>query len=74
MKRIIALSALSLAALTGAASAASTVDANQIILSRYAPSIEVSALSNAEVSSLLNIAYSSDSNSEKRALIQSILK
>ncbi|WP_146592307.1 hypothetical protein [Puniceibacterium confluentis] len=68
MKRTLILSALALSTLAGAASAAST--AQEVTLQRYAPSIEVSALSDAQVNSLLAIAYSGDSEGEKRALIQ----
>ncbi|WP_146592306.1 hypothetical protein [Puniceibacterium confluentis] len=68
MKRTLLLSALALSTLVGAASAAST--AQEVTLQRYAPSIEVSALSDAQVNSLLAIAYSGNSEGEKRALIQ----
>lgn len=72
MKRTIAFTALALSVLTGAASAMTGNDssANQVILERYAPGIEVSALTNTQVATLLNIVYSDDSAGEKRSKIQ----
>ncbi|MFZ5963957.1 hypothetical protein ACOXXX_13485 [Thalassococcus sp. BH17M4-6] len=72
MKRTIAIAAVALTALTGAASAMTT-SANQAILQQYAPNIETSTLSEAQIGSLLAIAYSGDSQSEKRAKIRSFV-
>ncbi|SNR33711.1 hypothetical protein [Puniceibacterium sediminis] len=68
MKRTILFSALALSTLAGAASAATP--AETAILDRYAPNIDVAALTDAQVSTLLNITSSSDSEGTQRALIQ----
>ncbi len=68
MKRTFLISALALSTLAGAASAATT--AQEVILERYAPNIDVAVLTEAQVNSLLAIVNSGDSAGEKRALIQ----
>lgn len=68
MKRTLLLSALALSTLAGAASAATP--AQKLTLEQYAPKINVAELTDAQVSTLLNIASSGDSESEKRTLIQ----
>ncbi|SNR33722.1 hypothetical protein [Puniceibacterium sediminis] len=72
MKRTILISALALSTLAGAASAATSADT--AILDRYAPNIDVSTLTNAQVSTLLNITSSGDSEGVQRALIQHLVK
>lgn len=71
MKRTLLLGAVALSTLAGAASASSS--ANQAILERYAPNIDVSALSDAQVATLMNIVNSSESSSKARALIQNVV-
>ncbi|PIL19088.1 hypothetical protein P775_16385 [Puniceibacterium antarcticum] len=71
MKRTLILSALALSTLAGVASAATPAD--QAILQRYAPNVEVATLTDAQVSNLLNIVASGDSASDKRTLIQNFV-
>ncbi len=71
MKRTILFSALALSTLAGAASAATS--AEQAILQRYAPSVDVSTLSDVQVATLMNIVSSADSQGDKRAIIQNFV-
>ena len=67
MKTLIASTALVLTAF--AASASQTAEINT-----YAPGVDVSALSNAEVNSILSVIHSGDTEGEKRAVVQALLK
>lgn len=69
MKRFIALTAVSLAALTGAASAAT----NAGEINKYAPNVDVSTLSDLEIAVLNNLIHGSDGAGEKRAKVQAFL-
>jgi len=73
MKRIFTLSAVTLIAAAGAASAMvapSTVDINEI--RSYAPNADVSLLSASEITSLVNRLHSIDSQSEKTQAVRSV--
>ena len=67
MKTLITAAALALTAF----SASAMVDTSAI--EKYVPNADVSALSYAEVNSILNVIHSSDSEGEKRSLIWSLL-
>lgn len=67
MKTLIASTALVLTAF----SASAMVDTSAI--SQYAPNADISALSDAEVNTLLSVIHSGDSEGEKRATIQAFL-
>jgi hypothetical protein len=43
-------------------------------IDQYAPNVDVSTLTDAEVNTILSVIHSGDSNSEKRALIQALVK
>lgn len=68
MKTLIASAALALTAV----SASAMIDTSAI--QQYAPNVDVSALSDAEVNLLLSIVHSGDSAGEKRAIIQALVK
>lgn len=68
MKTLIASAALALTAV----SASAMVDTSAI--QQYAPNVDVSTLSDAEVNLLLSIVHSGDSAGEKRAIIQALVK
>ncbi|MCR9111598.1 hypothetical protein [Marivita sp. XM-24bin2] len=68
MKTLIAATALALTAV----SASAMVDTSSI--DQYAPNVDVSTLTDAEVNTILSVIHSGDSNSEKRALIQALVK
>ena len=68
MKTLIASTALVLTAF----SASAMVDTSPI--SQYAPNADVSALSDAEINTLLSVIHSGDSEGEKRALVQALVK
>jgi len=68
MKTLIAATALALTAV----SASAMVDSST--LDQYAPNVDVSTLSDAEVNIILSILHSGDSESEKRATIQALVK
>ena len=68
MKTLITATALVLTAFTASAS----VDASTI--NQYAPNADVAALSDAEVNTLLSVIHSSDSEGEKRAIVQALVK
>ena len=67
MKTLITASALVLTAFAASASVTSEIDT-------YAPGVDVSTLSDAEVNTILSIIHSGDSTGEKRAVIQALLK
>jgi hypothetical protein len=48
------------------------VDTSEI--QTYAPNVDVSTLTEAEVNTILSVIHSGDSNSEKRAVIQALVK
>ena len=68
MKTLIAATALALTAF----SASAMVDTSAI--SQYAPNADVSALSEADVNTILSVIHSGDSEGEKRATVQAIVK
>ncbi|WP_299794306.1 hypothetical protein [uncultured Marivita sp.] len=68
MKTLITAAALALTAF----SASAMVDTTAI--QQYAPNADVSTLSDAEVNTILSIIHSGDSESEKRATIQALVK
>ena len=68
MKTFIAATALALTAF----SASAMVDTSAI--SQYAPNADVSALSEADVNTILSVIHSGDSEGEKRATVQAIVK
>ena len=68
MKTLIAAAALALTAV----SASAMVDTSAV--DQYAPNVDVSALTDAEVNTLLSVIHSGDSAAEKRALIQALAK
>jgi precorrin-4 methylase len=68
MKTLIAATALVLTAV----SASAMVDTSQI--QQYAPNADVSAISEADLNTILSVIHSGDSSSEKSARIQALLK
>ena len=68
MKTLITATALVLTAFAASAS----VDAAAI--NQYAPNADVAALSDAEINTLLSVIHSSDSEGEKRAIVQALVK
>jgi hypothetical protein len=68
MKSLIAATALALTAV----SASAMVDTSAI--DQYAPNADVSTLSDAEVNTILSVIHSGDSEGEKRATIQALVK
>ena len=67
MKTLIASTALVLTAFAASASVTSEIDT-------YAPNVDVSTLSDAELNTILSVIHSGDSASEKRAVIQALVK
>ena len=68
MKTLIASTALVLTAFAASAS----VDTSEF--DTYAPGVDVATLSDAEVNTILSIIHSGDSEGEKRAVIQALVK
>jgi hypothetical protein len=68
MKTLIASTALVLTAFAASAS----VDTSEF--DTYAPGVDVSALSDAEINTILSVIHSGDSEGEKRATVQAIVK
>ncbi|WP_299786880.1 hypothetical protein [uncultured Marivita sp.] len=68
MKTLLTAAALTLTAF----SASAMVDASAI--QQYAPNADISTLSDAEVNTILSIIHSGDSEGEKRATIQALVK
>ncbi len=68
MKTLIATTALVLTAF----SASAMVDTSAI--KQYAPNVDVSTLTDAEVNTILSVIHSSDSEGEKRAIVQALVK
>ncbi len=68
MKTLITATALVLTAF----SASAMVDTSEI--QQYAPNVDVSTLSDAQVNSILSVIHSGDSAGEKRAFIQALVK
>ncbi len=68
MKTLITATALALTAF----SASAMVDTSAI--EQYAPNADISALTEAEVNTILSIVHSGDSESEKRAVIQALVQ
>ncbi|SHI08059.1 hypothetical protein [Marivita hallyeonensis] len=68
MKTLIATTALALTAFAATAA----VDTSEI--GTYAPGVDVSTLTDAEVNTILSIIHSGDSEGEKRATIQALVK
>ena len=68
MKTLITATAVALTAF----SASAMVDTSGI--QQYAPNADISALSEADVNILLSVIHSGDSEGEKRAVIQALVK
>ena len=68
MKTLITAAAFALTAL----SASAMVDTSAI--EQYAPNADVAALTDAEVNIILSVIHSGDSEGEKRALVQALVK
>jgi hypothetical protein len=68
MKTLITAAALALTAF----SASAMVDTSAI--EQYAPNADISVLTEAEVNTLLSVIHSGDSESEKRATVQALVK
>ena len=68
MKTLITATALALTAF----SASAMVDTSGI--AQYAPNTDISALSKADVNTILSVIHSGDSEGEKRAVIQALVK
>lgn len=68
MKKLIASTALVLTAF----SASAMVDTSAI--GQYAPNTDVSTLSEADINAILSVIHSGDSEGEKRAVIQALVK
>jgi hypothetical protein len=68
MKTLIATTALVLTAF----SASAMIDTSAI--EQYAPNADIAALTDAEVNTILSVIHSSDSEGEKRALVQALVK
>ena len=68
MKTLIVATALAVTAF----SASAMVDTSGI--SQFAPNVDVSTLTEAEVNTILSVIHSGDSNGEKRAVIQALVK
>ncbi|WP_292285707.1 hypothetical protein [Marivita sp.] len=66
MKTLIAATALSLSAI----SASAMVNTSEI--NKYAPNVDISTLSQAELNTIVSLLHSADSASEKRAVIYSL--
>ena len=73
MKRTLAITAVALTALTGAASAM-TSDAAIAKIERFAPSVDAQSLTNLEVNALLSVINGGGTDSEKRATVQALVK
>ncbi|ETX14900.1 hypothetical protein OCH239_21300 [Roseivivax halodurans JCM 10272] len=73
MKTIFATLALALAA-AAPATAMTTNGAAQTKIERYAPDVDVDALSNPQIASILNVIDSGDSHSDRRALVRSLVR
>ena len=67
MKTLIASTALVLTAFAASASVTAEIDT-------YAPGVDVSTLSDAQVNSILSVIHSGDTEGEKRAVVQALLK
>lgn len=68
MKTLIATTALLLTTVAATAS----VDTSEI--QTYAPGVDVSTLSDAEINTILSVIHSGDSEGEKRATVQALVK
>ncbi|MDJ0820716.1 MAG: hypothetical protein QNJ09_02760 [Paracoccaceae bacterium] len=73
MKRTLAISALALTALTGAASAMVS-DAAEARIKHFAPNANVQALTEAEVNAALSIINGGGTESEKRGALKSFVR
>ncbi|SFE82828.1 hypothetical protein [Roseivivax sediminis] len=73
MKTLLASLAVAATAAIPAA-AVTSHDAAQVKIERYAPNVDVSTLSNAEIVTLLNVINSGDSNSDVGAKIERLVR
>lgn len=73
MKTILASLAVA-TAVAVPAHAATTTEAAQIKIERYAPNADVSALTDTQVASILNAINSQDSHSERSSIVESLLR
>ena len=67
MKTLITATALVLTAFAASASVTAEID-------NYAPGVDASTLSDAQINSILSVIHSGDSEGEKRAVIQALVK
>ena len=75
MKTLILTSALALATLTGAASAQGSVSTTEMqTIEAYAPGVDASSLTYAQVQAALNVIHSSDSKGEAQGKLRAILR
>lgn len=74
MKKLLALTALSVATLTGAASAMAPSSAAELTIERYVPGVDVNTLSEAEVAAVLNVITSTDGESEARSQAAALVR
>ena len=75
MKRIFTLSAAALIALTGAASAMTSANSlNSAAIHGYAPSADVSAMTDAQIGTIMAVIYGGDSDSEKHRLVNALVR
>ncbi len=75
MKTILASALVATAAFAGAASAMTTPPQGDLnTIQQFAPSVDVSQLTDKDVSILLSAIHSSDSDGEKRGFISAYLK
>ncbi|ETX28275.1 hypothetical protein [Roseivivax isoporae] len=74
MKTLIASALVATAALAGGASAMTSTSAAEVKIQRYAPDADLSALSDAQIASLLNVVNGGDSRGETESKIESLLR
>ncbi len=75
MKTILASALVATATFAGAASAMTNAPAGDLAtITHYAPSVDVTRLTDKDVNILLSAIHSSDSESEKRGFISAYLK
>lgn len=74
MKKLIAITALTLA---GAATTASAMTLNNVgtetQIQRFAPGADISTLSDSEIRSILNVIHSGGSHSDRAAVVKSLV-
>ncbi|MFD1344319.1 hypothetical protein [Litorisediminicola beolgyonensis] len=74
MKTLLALTALSIATIGGAANAMAPSSSAELTIERYVPGADVKALSEAEVAAVLNVINSTDSQSDARSQAAALIR